>query len=319
MGSSPLTHTNSLICSSHPWQGAGWKVLACTAFALINGIVRYLVAGGSLKPETALPVNVVMFYQNVFGTLFMLPFLWQLGFKSLKTRHPSLHLMRVLTAVLGIWLWYCTLQYMPIAKGLALTFTGPIFTVIAASFLLSERLTPARLMAIFLSLVGAFIISRPDQSLNLEDPLSFAILLPLSSALVLALSKIFTRKLAFLGESPESLATYLLFFMIPVSLVPALFEWTLPSLEHLPWLIALGALSAVAHLAFGRAYKCAEVTFLTPFGFSKFLFSTMIGYYFFAEIPSPALYGGMCFIGLSILVLGYKMPLYSIAKRFRSS
>ncbi len=45
-----------------------------------------------------------------------------------------------------------------------------------------------------------------------------------------------------------------------------------------------------------------------------------MGYCFFAELPTAwSLWLGMLVIFASILVLGYKMPLYSEAKRFRSS
>lgn len=291
------------------WQGVLWKILSFAAFAATNGVVRYLSGGGSVSPEIILPTHVTQFFQNVFGTLFLIPLLFPTGFKSLKTSYLGLHSLRVVMAVMGISLWYLSLKYLPIAEGLALTFTGPVFTVIGAYWLLGEKLNLQRFLAISLSMMGAFIISRPD--LAFSDPkasLGLAAVLPLASALALAFSKLLTRKLANFGESPKALATYLLLLMTPISLVPALFEWTTPSTEHWFWLIALGFFAAVAHFAFAKAYALAEVTFLTPFGFSKFLFSTLIGFYFFSEIPSQALWIGLTVIGASILLLAYKIP-----------
>lgn len=303
------------------WQGVLWKLLSFAAFAATNGVVRYLSGGGSVAPDAILPTHVIQFFQNVFGTLLLLPLLWPAGIRSLKTHYLGLHSVRVMTAVMGISLWYLSLKYLPIAEGLALTFTGPVFTVIGAYWMLGEKLTLQRFMAITLSIVGAYIISRPDLAFSGKENagLGLAALLPLASALALAFSKLFTRKLANLGESPQSLATYLLLLMTPVSLVPALFEWTWPNAEHWHWLLLLGFFAAVAHWSFAKAYALAEVTFLTPFGFSKFLFSTFIGFYFFAEIPSKALWIGLMVIGASIVLLIYKIPLYSTAKRLRSS
>lgn len=286
------------------WQGAFWKIISCAAFAGINGVVRYLSGGAEFSPETPLPSSVIMFFQNVFGTLLLLPLIRKSGVSTIK-HHPVLHFVRIFAAVLGIWLWYLTLQHMPIATGVALSFTGPVFTVIAANLFLKERLDPQRILAICLSLTGAFIISRPDLALsNTEHYMGWAVVFPLTSALVLAWNKIITRKLAKLGETPQALATYLLLFMTPMSLIPALQSWTTPSLEHWPWLLLLGSLAAIAHLSFSRAYKLAEVTFLTPFGFSKFLFSMLVGYCCFTEIPSISLFVGLGVIGLSIWLLG---------------
>lgn len=293
------------------WEGAAWKIFSCACFAGINGIVRYLGGGGSLAPEIHLPTNVIMFFQNVFGTLFLLPFFLNQGQVSLLTRHINLHLIRVFSAVLGIALWYFTLKHMPIAIGVALTFTGPVFTIIGAKLLLGEKLGGQRFLAIVLSLVGAFIISRPDHALfGKGATLGLLVLLPLGSALALAWNKLLTRKLAQKGETPESLATYLLLLMAPVSLLLALPEWVTPSVSHWPWLILMGLLGAAAHISFGKAYKCAEVVFLTPFGFSKFLFSTLIGYCCFLEIPSASLWVGMLVIGISIFLLAYQIPFY---------
>lgn len=294
------------------WQGAFWKILSCAAFAGINGVVRYLSGGAEFSPDTPLPSSVIMFFQNFFGTLLLLPLIWKSGISSIK-HHPLLHIIRIFAAVLGVWLWYLTLQHMPIATGVALSFTGPIFTVIVAHLFLKERLDKRRILAICLSLVGAFIISRPDLALfDTEKYMGWIVCFPLASALVLAWNKIITRKLAKLGESPQALATYLLLFMTPVSLIPALQSWTTPSLEHWPWLFLLGVLAAIAHLSFSRAYKLAEVTFLTPFGFSKFLFSMLVGYCFFTEIPSFSLFLGLSVIGVSIWLLARREKRHSI-------
>jgi drug/metabolite transporter (DMT)-like permease len=308
---SELTNTYSSLDPNErlsAWMGAGWKMLSFACFAGINGVVKYLSGGATESAEfalsIALPTNAILFWQNLFGTLFLLPFL----LKSKPTRfiqtHFALHIIRAVAAVLGVGLWYLTLKKMPIAMGVALGFTGPIFTVIGAKLMLGESLGPKRSLAILISLLGAFIISRPDKALFGETAVvGLVALLPLSSALVVAWNKLLTRKLAAMGESAESLATYLLLLMTPVSFLIALPEWVMPSATHWPWLILLGLLAASAHLSFSLAYKRAEVTFLTPFGFSKFIFSALIGYYCFAEVPSSTLLVGLCVIGLSIFLL----------------
>jgi len=246
-----------------------------------------------------------MLFQNLFGTLLLLPIALKPGKEGLRTQFFSLHFIRVITAVAGVGLWYLTLQAMPIAEGIALTFTGPIFTIVGAWLLLHERLGPRRLMAILLSLAGAFIISRPDLALRGEVKIiGYAVLFPLASAMVLALSKLMTRKLAALGEKPVTLATYLLLLMTPVTLPLALFNWTTPSLAQWPWLFLLGLLAAFSHVAFSKAYQLAEVTFLAPFGLFKFLLGVLVGYLAFQEFPTTwTIWLGISIILVSIMIL----------------
>lgn len=307
------------LCHHPLWQGVFWKVFSMACFSLINGIVRYWSGGAQGALET-LPVNVLVFFQNLFGTLFLLPWILKIGLQDLCKDHIGLHLMRVLSAVLGIFFWYLSLQSMPIAESVALSFTGPIFTIIGAWFLLQETMDRRRWLAIILSLSGAFIISRPDIVLSNTAMLGYAVLLPLTSALSLALSKLLTRKLVLLGATPAPLATALLLFMTPVSLPLALLEWQTPSSIHWPWLLLLGVLAALSHFSFAKSYQLAEVTFLAPFGFTKFILGTIIGYFVFGEFPQEqSFWIGMLIILLSLGVLRYKIPLYSDATRFKSN
>jgi drug/metabolite transporter (DMT)-like permease len=318
----PHTHHAQL------WQGAGWKVLSMACFALINGIVRHCSGGAGALDMDPLPVNVMVFFQNLFGTLCLFP--WILNRHKTKSHnavdrrglggaHFGLNLLRVFSAVLGICLWYFALKAMPVAESVALSFTGPVFTVVGAWLLLHEKMNTRRFIAIGLSLSGAFIIARPDIPLQ-SNVIGMAALLPLGSALALAFSKLLTRKLVLLGHTPTYLAASLLLLMTPISLLLALVNWQAPTLQHLPWLIGMGVLAACSHLTFAKAYQLADVAFLAPFGFSKFMLGALIGYCFFAELPRAwSLWLGLLVIFASILVLGYKMPLYSDAKRFRSS
>lgn len=284
--------------------GAVWKVASCFCFAAINGIVRY-ISGGSGSELEGLPVYVIIFFQNLVGTMFMLPFVYNGGWKGLYTQRPLLHTFRVISAVAGVGLWYWGVYYLPLAHAVALSFTGPIFTVIGAHFFLKERITLNRSMAIIICFVGAFIVSRPDQILmGAEDALGWQAVLPFAAAIAFAVSKLLSRVLAGQGESPESMTFYLLMLMAPLSLIPASYTWVVPSAEYWPWLIAMGVFAAGAHYSLTKALAAAEVSFVMPFGYSKILMSALIGYVAFAETPkSMTVWIGSLVIFLSTLIL----------------
>lgn len=301
--------------SSVRLYGALWKLVSCAAFACMNGLVRYLSGGSEIGPEIALPTNVIMFFQNFIGAAILVPLLFKVktqknnfpNVTSVKfsfSRHPFLHAMRVVSCVLGVSLFYLSLKYLPIAEAVALTFIGPVFSVLGAKLWLKENFGMSRLAAIFLSLIGAYIIARPDTAL-FGGKLNFgwAILLPLCSALAFAFDKLLTRKLTQKGETAETLAMYLLFLMTPVSAIPALFNWVTPNINHLPWIFLLGGLAVLAQISFAKAYQYAEVSFLTPLSFSKFLFSTLVGIFIFSEFPKSAVWVGISIIACSIILL----------------
>jgi drug/metabolite transporter (DMT)-like permease len=299
------SQTNSLGSSSTA-LAIFWKLMSCACFAGINGVVRHLTVIQSELDTPVLSTAAVNFFQNIFGTLFLLPVIYTMGLHRLKSQHKTLHLVRVVTAVLGLLLWYEAIKRMPLAQAVSLNFTGPIFTTGAAFFFLKEHVSIVRIGSIGLSLIGAFIISRPDIALlsDTAPSLGFAVIFPITSAIVFAFNKILTRRLAMRGESPESLAIYLLVFMTPVSGLFCLNDMVtgafyLPTVTQFFWLICAGVLSAMAHLSFAKAYQLAEVTFLMPFGFLKFFMSTCIGYLAFREFPQSIPLIGMGLIFMS--------------------
>jgi len=298
------SYPSKLHIGNNALKGAAWKILSCACFAGINGIVRYLSGGSAISIPTALPPYVIDFFQNIFALLVLLPWIYKNKIFLLKSPYLWLHACRVIFAVLGVGLWYFSLKYMPIAKALALSFTGPIFTTLGAYFFLKEKLSTKRLIAIVFSFLGAVLLLKPYKIFSNDFALHYYALLPIFSAIMFALSNLLTRKLASLGEKPEVLAGYLLLLMVPLSCFPALLDWATPQATHWGWLILLGLFAALAHFSFSKAYALAEVTFLMPFGFFKFFLSIAIGFAVFNEHPKEWLdWSGMSLIFLSICIL----------------
>ena len=288
------------------WQGVIWKIFACFFFAANNGVVKLLSKTSEAGP--ALSSYQIAFLQNFIGFMIMAPFILSSGKQNLKMVQPSLHFYRVLTAILGVVLWYMALAHMQMAEAVALSFTGPIFTVIGARLYLKEHIGFYRYAGIFLGLLGAFVITRPDRALlGKASAFSWTALFPLGSAIALAATKLLSRDLGGKGESAENLTFYLLLFMSPLSLVPALTTWVMPTLAQWGWAVLLGALSASAHYTTSHAYKAAEVTFLAPFGFSRLIFTAAIGFIAFSEIPNSfSLWVGAAIIMISSLCLTFE-------------
>lgn len=298
------------------WHGVFWKIVSCGCFAGINVLVRYLSGGSPIPIVTPLPIYTIMFFQNIVGVLVISSWLWQsktINPTYFGTVRPWLHLLRVITAAIGIGLWYISLRCMPITQVVALSLIGPIITTVGAVLFLKEQFNLQRKIAVFLSIAGGFLIARPDRTLLHATGYNWYMLLPLLAAFVFAIEKLLTRKLLALQESPSSLAWSLLAFISPLCLLPVFFYgWVNPDLMQLPWILLLGTLNALAHYTFNKAYALAEVTILLPFGGTKLILSAVLSYLAFLEIPkSFDMWLGIAIIALSTLVLGISAELIS--------
>lgn len=295
-------------------QGILWKVLSVASFVCINTLVKWL----SLEEHTSNPlhVNVIHFYQNLFGLVFMMPIIIKLGHTKVVMRYPSLHVIRVLGAVTGMWCWYLAIHSLPMAQCVALNFLGPIFTVVGAWLLLGEHLNFTRVTAIMISFSGALLVLYPKIKGWTQGLDSWECLLPVLAALFLCANKLCSRQLSHLGEKPEVLTAVIIIFSVPASLLTALWCWTTPSVEQMPHMMLIGALTALAHYSLSRAYAVADAILLAPFGFLKFLFSVVMGYIFFSEVPADIrLWVGTIIIlsGLTILSFSKKQNSLQVA------
>ncbi len=182
------TSTAPWFALSPAWQGAFWITISHTCFSGSNALVRYLSGGVETSLE-ALPVPVLQFFQNIFGTLFLLPWFFRARVGSFKVRYIGLHLTRIISAVLGVYLFYRSLKAMPMAESVALSFTGPILSIIVASVWLKEKITFQRLLAIIFSSTGAFFMSCPGLRLDENIPaIGLAAVRAFCSSLAIAFS-----------------------------------------------------------------------------------------------------------------------------------
>lgn len=268
--------------TSPQFRGAFWKVSSFLCFSAINGIVRYLSQAAEAAGQTPLPAYEVAFFQNLFGLVFLLPWMLQNGPESLKTTQPVLQGCRIALSAIGVVVWYVSLSYLPLAQAVGLMFLGPLITAMGARFFLKETIGKERGLAILIGFIGGGMIS---QTSFIPGTLGLVSLLPVLAATCFSGATLMIRKLA-KDDSPQLITTYLLLFMAPVLLIPTLFFGTMPQPWQWPWLLMMGGCAASAHLCLSKAYASAEVSYLIPYGFTKWIASALIGFVAFAELPS---------------------------------
>lgn len=298
------------------WHSIFWKLLSCACFAGTNIIVRYLSGGSPISTSTNLPIYSIIFFQNLIGlSLISLAAIWRSPRQIISIWYTDKlwrHLARIATAGSGIAVWYLSLRYISVTEAVALSFIAPILTTIAAICFLKENFNWQRKFAVSLSILGGVLITRPDLTIIKINHFNWYLLLPLVSAIIFSLDKIFTRSLLTNKETPQVLTNYLLLSMSIFALVPCfLFGWHKPDLIQLPWLVLLGLLGIFAHYAFNKAHALAELTFLLPFGAAKIIMCAILSYIVFYEIPNTSyLWIGIITMTFSTIILNLPADLF---------
>ena len=260
-----------LMSSSVMVRVACWMLFACLCFSMMNGIVRHL--GGVIEPI------VVVFFRCLFGLVAMAPFLLRAGFNSLRTENPMLHVLRGLVAVVAMSCWFYGIKLMPLAEAVALSFTTPLFSSIAAVILLGEVMRRRRWTATVIGFIGTLIVLRPGISEFTTG--SFLIL---TAALLMAVNQVMVKYLTG-KDHPNAIVFWLVFLVLPLSFAPAAAFWQTPAGGEWVWLISLGMIATLGHQLMVRSFALADATAVVPFEFMRLPFVALIGFLAFGEKP----------------------------------
>jgi len=269
-----------------------WMLAAMAGFAVMIAIVRILSAD--------LHAFVIAFFRNLFGLLFMVPWLIRVGRAGLKTERLGLHAVRAGFGLAAMLLWFWALGRMPLAEAVALNFTAPLFTTLLSIPLLGEVVRLRRWTATAIGFLGTLVILRPD-----AEGLSWPALAVIGASLFMALAGISIKKLA-TTESSSAMVTYMVLFLTPASLLPALATWTTPDGPTWLWLIALGGLATLSHQCLVRAFRLAEASALMPFDYARLPFAAALGFVLFGEIADLWTWVGAAAIAGSGLYIAHR-------------
>ena len=229
----------------------------------------------------------ILFFRGCIGLGLIGGLLWHFGWKQTHTQHWKLHLVRNLTHFVGQFSWFYALAFLPLAELFALEFTTPIWTAVLATFLLKEKITPVRLGAIGLGVLGMLIVLRPG--LAVIHPAS---LVMLAGAVGFAFSFIFTKRLS-PTESPLCIVFYMTVMQLPLSFFPSLHQWVTPPLTLLPWLLLVGTMALTAHYSIARALALSDTIVVVPLDFLRLPLIAIVGFLLYQEaLEWPVLVGG---------------------------
>lgn len=250
-------------------RGALFMCGAAVAFSAMAGFIR--LAAAELHPFQ------VVFFRNLFGLLIMLPWLMRAGLRVLATQHMGLYIGRTVLGIFAMLAWFWALTVMPLAEAVSLSFTSPLFIAAGAAVFLGEVVRARRVSATIIGFLGTLIILRPG-----VETISPAALVTIASAALMAGSALIIKRLS-LYDPPDTIVTWMVVMLTPVSLIPALFVWQTPPPQSWIWLFLLGLSGTIGHMLFTRSFKAADVTAVVPFDFLRLPCTALIGFLAFGE------------------------------------
>lgn len=176
---------------------------------------------------------------------------------------------------------FLALGSLQLAETVSIQFAAPLAVALLAGPLLGEWSSRARLAAILLGFFGVLVIVRPGFS-----AVNPAVLYCFGNMACYALYVIATRKLAAYDSSATTIFyTGLAGLVLMSPLLPWI--WSAPA-SGLAWflLVAVGLFGTGGHWLLVLAHARAPANVLAPFLYTQILWSVLLGFLVFGDVPS---------------------------------
>lgn len=255
-------------------RGAGFMALSMAGFVCNDAAIKWISGDLTLLQ--------ILFLRGLFTILLvgaLAQYRKELFFRP-SLREARLIGLRVAGELGGAFCFLTALFNMPLANAWAIMQAMPLTVTFGAALFLGEKVGWRRYGAIFIGFLGVMVIVRP----GMEGFNSFALWAVAAVGLV-SIRDLATRGLP--RHVPSlfiTLATGVAVTVVSGLCLPFT-EWHPVEVRHLGYLAGAACLLTVGYLFGIMSMRQGEIGFVQPFRYTIVIWSTVVGYLVFAELP----------------------------------
>lgn len=277
---------------SNRTKGIVCIILSAFCFALMNAFVR--LSGD-------LPSVQKSFFRNfvaLFVALFIL--LREGGGFRLKQGTLPFHLLRSIAGTVGILCNFYAVDHLVLANASMLNKMSPFFVLIFSYLILREKLKPAQVLIVIAAFCGSLFIIKPTPA-NLELMPS---LLGLLGGLGAGFAYTMVRKMGLMGERSALIVFFFSTFSCVVTLPWVIAHYVPMTGGQVLTLLGAGLAAAGGQFGITKAYTYAPGKEVSVYDYTQILFSALLGYFLFGQVPD-----GWSFLGY-VLIIGAAVVMF---------
>ncbi|MEJ6390389.1 DMT family transporter [Gymnodinialimonas ulvae] len=286
--------------AQNPLRGIALKIASVCVFVSMASLIK--------ASADTIPPGQAVFFRSFFAIPVILVWLvlqHDLA-HGLETKNPMGHLWRGLVGTTAMGLGFAGLGLLPLPEVTAIGYAAPILVVVFAAMFLNEQVRLFRLSMVALGMGGVLIVLSPRLALDpttADTGQALGAMLVLMGAVCAALAQVFVRKLV----QTERTAAIVFWFSITASALSLLtipWGWAWPTPTQWVLLIGAGLAGGVGQILLTSSYRFADASLIAPFEYTSMLLAIGVGYFIFAEVPTPTMLMGAALIvvaGIAII------------------
>lgn len=274
--------TGVAIDSGH-WRGVLFMLLGTALFTFNDALGKWMVA--------SVAVGQLLFIRSATALVVLLPAVHKAGWRKVFVlQQPGQHTLRLAFIVAEVFCFYLAVRHLPLADVMAVYQATPLIVTILAIPLLGEAVGWRRGLAVGIGFIGVLLVLQPDGGVFTAPAL-----IALGGSFTYALSMVATRKLR--ETNSLSLIVYHSIAVGGVGLLTLPWGWEPVDLPGIGYLALIGVVATAAHMCMNQSLKLAPAAVVVPFTYTSLLWAILLGWLFFADLPTP-----LMLLGAGIIV-----------------
>ena len=238
-----------------------------------------------------IPAMEIFFFRSLIGFFLVLAVLLARSVRGVA-HQAARHAFRARCApgAIGNACFFWTLTNMLLADAMALQFSRPLFMIPLAMIFLGEVVGWRRTGVALIGFLGILIYARPFTAGFEPGVFIGALGAFIGGLVVICIKRLQTT------EPTRVIMFYYAFWNTLIAAVPAAIWWVTPNAYELAHPLLIGFLGISGQAMITHGLSQGDATVLVPLDYSRIVYSAIIGYLLFSEVPGPWSFAGMALI-----------------------
>jgi S-adenosylmethionine uptake transporter len=237
----------------------------------------------------------------VFGSIFSGATVMAMQLKLPNVSGLRRHALRAVVIAACSLLFFNCLTILPIAEATVLIFCAPLMIAPLAAWLLHEKIRPAAMLALAVGFAGVLVTVQGAEDAGENVRRLEGVASGVGAAVLYALSMVLLRQLA---RNDHAVTTAFLSNLFPaIYLLPvAIALGVTPAMTDLPLFALTGLTGFAMWFMLTSAYSRAQAQNVAAAEYTALIWSALLGYVFFAEIPRWQIWAGAAVVIAAVMM-----------------
>ena len=263
------------------------------AFAGVGALAKLAMA--------TLETEMVVFFRNFMALVIMMPWLLARHRESIfRTHRMGMHLLRAAAGLSAMYCIFYALDHLQLGEAVLLSYTTPMFIPLIAYWWLREPVSVQTRLSVAIGFIGVALILKPGYGVFRP-----AALMALMAGVLMALAQVGIRRMS-TTEPAVRIVFYFTLMSTITSAIPLAWSWQAAPPRIWLSLLGIGLLAVFGQLMMTNGYRLAPAARLGPISYANVVFSTLLGWFFWSEIPDSLTWIGAVFVCLAGILTSYQ-------------